>query len=155
MLVGPPVAGALNDRFGFHGPFIFGIIITAIEFICRLLIIEREEAARWEGSLRSLVDGRNNSRDRVYGAVDVEKREVQPATASASPVNEESETTGPIVQRVATHHSQTANEAQPPVQLSILGLLLRLLKSPRAMSPVLLALVYGYVPRLDSRFTSA
>ena len=46
-LVGPPVAGALYKRWGFRAPFIFGIIVTSIDFIARLLLIERHEAMRW------------------------------------------------------------------------------------------------------------
>lgn len=43
-LVGPPVGGALYTAFGYRGPFIFGIIVTFIDFIGRLVIIERKDA---------------------------------------------------------------------------------------------------------------
>ncbi|PCH33242.1 MFS general substrate transporter [Wolfiporia cocos MD-104 SS10] len=46
-LVGPPVAGALFSRFGFHGPFIFGIVVTMVDLVGRLFIIERKDALRW------------------------------------------------------------------------------------------------------------
>lgn len=46
-LVGPPVGGALYQRWGFRAPFIFGIIITGIDLVARLLLIERREAIRW------------------------------------------------------------------------------------------------------------
>ncbi|KAI0701422.1 hypothetical protein C8T65DRAFT_541951, partial [Cerioporus squamosus] len=75
-LVGPPVAGALDDRFDFSGPFIFGVIVTALEFICRLLIIERKDAIHWDASLTGLVGNNSGSRDRAYGATttDAEQR---------------------------------------------------------------------------------
>jgi MFS transporter, DHA1 family, solute carrier family 18 (vesicular amine transporter), member 1/2 len=43
-LVGPPVGGALFNRFGIRGPCIFGIIIISVDLIGRLLLIERREA---------------------------------------------------------------------------------------------------------------
>jgi MFS family permease len=43
-LIGPPVGGALFDRFGIRGPCLFGIIVIAIDLMCRLLLIERREA---------------------------------------------------------------------------------------------------------------
>ncbi|KAI0733937.1 MFS general substrate transporter [Fomitopsis betulina] len=46
-LIGPPVSGSLYDRFGFHGPFIFGIIVTAFDLIGRFSIIERKHAILW------------------------------------------------------------------------------------------------------------
>lgn len=46
-LVGPPVAGALYKRWGFRAPFIFGIIVTVLDLLARLLLIERHEAMRW------------------------------------------------------------------------------------------------------------
>ena len=46
-LVGPPVGGALYNTFGFRGPFIFAIIVTMIDFVGRLLIIERKDALPW------------------------------------------------------------------------------------------------------------
>lgn len=43
-LIGPPVGGALYSAFGYRAPFIFGIIVTVIDFVGRLLIIERKDA---------------------------------------------------------------------------------------------------------------
>ena len=141
-LVGPPVAGALDDRFGFRGPFIFGVIITAVEFIGRLLIIERKEAIAWDASLTGLVQDNKRSRDRAYGATaatDVEKHEEPPADTTARPTGEES-TAAPTPAL-----EPSANEAHQHQQLSIVRLLLTLLKSPRAMAPVFLTFIYGFV----------
>ncbi|KAJ7139595.1 major facilitator superfamily domain-containing protein [Mycena epipterygia] len=46
-LAGPPLGGALYNRFGFRGPFICGIIVAVVDLIGRLLIIERKDALRW------------------------------------------------------------------------------------------------------------
>ncbi|EMD41423.1 hypothetical protein CERSUDRAFT_128182, partial [Gelatoporia subvermispora B] len=47
LIIGYPVSGALYKPFGFHGPFIFGIIVTTFDFLCRILVIERKEAIAW------------------------------------------------------------------------------------------------------------
>lgn len=135
------MAGALDDRFGFRGPFIFGVIVTALEFICRLLIIERKDAIRWDASLTGLVGNSSSSRDRAYGAttMDPEKRDERPTNgATTRPTDEEN---GAAVESA---RPPAANEA-PQQPLSIVGLLLTLLKSPRAMGPVFLTFIFGSV----------
>jgi DHA1 family solute carrier family 18 vesicular amine transporter 1/2 len=47
LLLGAPVGGALYGAFGFRAPFIFGIIITFLDLIGRLLIIERKDALKY------------------------------------------------------------------------------------------------------------
>lgn len=47
MLLGPPVGGALFSHFGFRGPCIFGVIVTMVDLVGRLLIIERKDAIRY------------------------------------------------------------------------------------------------------------
>lgn len=47
-LVAPPIGGALYSRFGFRAPFIFGMIVAAIDFVGRMLFIERKDAAAWD-----------------------------------------------------------------------------------------------------------
>jgi MFS family permease len=47
LLLGPTIGGALYTRFGYHGPFIFGIICAAVDLSFRLLIVERKDALKW------------------------------------------------------------------------------------------------------------
>ncbi|KAI0762569.1 MFS general substrate transporter [Fomes fomentarius] len=144
-LAGPPVAGALDQRFGFRGPFILGIIITTFEFVCRLLIIERHEAALWDSSLRRLMVESNASRGRAYGTTDAEKRDEQPPQATIQPPADEEIAIVPESEPVAeapSHATTLTTRSQPPAQLSIL---LKLVKSPRAMAPALLALAFGII----------
>ncbi|WVQ82530.1 hypothetical protein IAT38_004659 [Cryptococcus sp. DSM 104549] len=46
--IGPPIGGALYDRLGWHAPFIFCIIICAIDLIMRLFVLERSDLRKWE-----------------------------------------------------------------------------------------------------------
>ncbi|KAJ8473714.1 hypothetical protein ONZ51_g7690 [Trametes cubensis] len=134
-LIGPPVAGALDKRFGFRGPFIFGIIVTAIELIGRLLIIERKEAIRWDASFTNLVGRNDPSKERVaYGAVQGEKRPEETETPTRVPSH---------TQARAETERQPKDEPAEPAQLSIPRLLFKLVRSPRALSAVFLTLSYG------------
>ncbi len=134
------MAGALDDRFGFRGPFIFGVIVTALEFIGRLLIIERKDAIRWDASLTGLVGNNNSSRERAYGATttDAEKRSEEPFNGPTTRPNEENGAAGESARPPAPNEAQ-----QQP--LSIVGLLVTLLKSPRAMGPIFLTFIFGFV----------
>ncbi|KAK0237136.1 MFS general substrate transporter [Armillaria nabsnona] len=46
MLLGTPIGGALYARFGFRGPFIFGIIVSLPDLVFRLLVIDERSASR-------------------------------------------------------------------------------------------------------------
>ncbi|KAI0825235.1 MFS general substrate transporter [Trametes gibbosa] len=145
-LVGPPVAGALDKRFGFRGPFIFGIIVTVVELIGRLLIIERSAAERIDASFTTLVARNGSSCAVAYGATEEEKREEHPTQVSAQVVRTEHEATQsstPVPSRTPTGFAQVQDAFQDPVQLSLLVLLLKLIKSPRALAAVFLTLSYG------------
>ncbi|KAI0358937.1 MFS general substrate transporter [Trametes cingulata] len=148
-LIGPPVSGALDERFGFRGPFIFGIIVTAIEFIGRLLIIERKEAIRYDASFTTLVSRRSNSSPTLaYGTTAAEEKKEQPTNVSAGEAREEGAEPAETGTRVPSR-AATATEAhdqerdQDPVHLSIPRLLLKLARSPRALSATWLTLSFG------------
>ena len=105
------------------------MIVTSIELMCRVLIIERKEAIRWDPSLSSLVPPRNTQRQTAYGAVVEEK---PPLTRQTD------EEAGGVPRQAAS-----PSPADKPARPSILRLLLMLLKSRRAMTPVLLTLIYA------------
>ncbi|KAH9891124.1 MFS general substrate transporter [Cubamyces lactineus] len=144
-LIGPPVAGALDKRFGFRGPFVFGIIVTAIELIGRLLIIERKEAIRWDASFTDLVGRNNPSKERVaYGAVQEKRPEGSPERTSHDQSEDAAETVSPTrVPSRTQAEAETGGQASEPAQLSIPRLLFKLVRSPRALSAVFLTLSYG------------
>lgn len=47
LLVGSPVGGALYSKWGYHAPFIFGILCAVLDLVARLFIIERHDAIKW------------------------------------------------------------------------------------------------------------
>ncbi|KAI0761685.1 MFS general substrate transporter [Trametes elegans] len=153
-LVGPPVSGALDQRFGFRGPFILGIIVTAVEFIGRLLVIERSAAEREDPSFTTLVahNHKDAPRTPAYGAVQDEKRQEQEPHQPTTDVPNSTalgDAAGDVVETPTRVPSRAPSRAtalaprQQSVQLPILRLLITLFKSPRALSAVFLSLSYG------------
>ncbi|KAI0078476.1 MFS general substrate transporter [Panus rudis PR-1116 ss-1] len=124
-LVGPPVGGALYHTFGFRGPFIFGIIITMVDLIGRLLVIERKDALRF---------GVDPGRPVKESSIDKETKE-RGDTDNPSPA-------GPP-QQAGDNNLETVEVAPPPPRLSHNKVVLTLLRSPRALTVMLNALIYG------------
>lgn len=46
-LIGPPVGGVLYERLGYKAPFVFGLILVAVDMLLRLLIIEKHVALKY------------------------------------------------------------------------------------------------------------
>ncbi|KAL1749154.1 major facilitator superfamily domain-containing protein [Schizophyllum fasciatum] len=120
-IVGPPVGGALYEKFGFRGPFIFGIGCSVADLVGRLVIIERKEAMRW-GEVRA---------DAPQG------EEAEGVQASFTPA---AATTADPVVRTPSNGS-----SHPPRQFSAMEVLHKLRRSPRAIATVFMTFVWGYV----------
>lgn len=112
-LAGPPIAGILYQRLGFRAPFIFGIIITAIDLLGRLLLIERREAMRW-------------GVDPMGPAPKDEKVPGVPSSDAPAPVS-----------------GELQESKQPCPVLLPHAALLKLMKSSRAVACFILMLVWG------------
>ncbi|KAG6857631.1 hypothetical protein H0H87_010199 [Tephrocybe sp. NHM501043] len=132
-LIGPPVGGALFNRFGYRGPFIFSIIGTAFDLIARLLIIERKDALRWGIDPKELAD-------------------IPSEEKTDSPTNEagaQEELQGKDVEKAGTSTAQapaTESEGQrKQQQVSLPVVMVKLAKSSRASIAFLVTFIYGVV----------
>ncbi|VDC00288.1 unnamed protein product [Peniophora sp. CBMAI 1063] len=114
MLIGPPVGGALFNRFGFRGPCIFGVIITMIDLVGRLLIIERKDAIR-------------------YG--------FDPALVLEEQDAEKSENDAPAIDDA----QGSVNDTRERVSSSPLAVIVKLAKSPRALTALFCTFIWGAV----------
>ena len=48
VLLGPPISGVLNEtKLGYRAPFIFSITVCVFDFLGRLFVLEKHEAAPW------------------------------------------------------------------------------------------------------------
>lgn len=141
--IGPPVGGALYGKFGIRGPFIFSILVTAVDFVLRCLIIERKTAI-------------------LYGVDPAAPPPPAEDVAEEEGTKDETKTGEAIAMTVqvgAEQQEATRLEAQPSElrdqPLSLFGVLKVFLKSPRAIATIYNTLTYGYVRSIDTsnRFT--
>lgn len=131
--MGPLLGGILYEHFGFRGPIILGIIVTAVDLIGRLLIIERKDALKWG------IDPAASSSSKKE---QIELGEVTVATKS--------EKDGGSISRESAPRAVTevplASTAIAPIRhapLSLIGVVRKLARSPRALAVMLNVLVYG------------
>ncbi|KAJ3557689.1 hypothetical protein NM688_g1336 [Phlebia brevispora] len=137
ILIGPPVGGGLYTRFGFRGPFIFAIILTAADLIGRILIIERPEALRYLSGSHNFEAADQAQRHLAGGEKTTEAIEMQL-------VAKDSEQATTDVQ-ADLQPDVTSNVAGPIATLSLWAVFRKLMGSPRAVTVLLATLIYGIV----------
>ncbi|TEB33405.1 MFS general substrate transporter [Coprinellus micaceus] len=98
---------ALYERFGFRGPFIFGVIFSVVDLIGRFVIIERKDSIKWGVDPLLLT---------TFAEGDAGKRRRSAEGKAEEP------------------------KAKPLSFIAVGG---KLIKSPRAVSAFVLALLYG------------
>ena len=158
-LVGPPVAGVLYKRWGFRAPFIFGIIVTGIDLLARLLLIERHEATSWGiDPMEIAVSGKEEDPEAAPRVTAVEGAE-RPSAPELRPVFQEL-TNAPTVgegeggikaeteervregDQTEEHWPQESRGSRVTLLPHIV--LFRLLKSSRAGVCIILTLIWGF-----------
>jgi MFS family permease len=118
-LVGPPVGGSLYKKFGFRGPFIFGIVAALFDLAGRLLVIERGTALKWGADPKE-----PQSPESVQCLA-------QTPTSSNSPNAD------------GAKEVDVAASASPTKTLSLVAVVIRLSRSQRALAALLITLIYG------------
>jgi DHA1 family solute carrier family 18 vesicular amine transporter 1/2 len=140
-LIGPPVGGVLYSRFGFRGPFIFGIAVTVIDLIGRLFIIERKEALIW-GVDPTVLPASDAETEAEKETPNTE------ATPGSSPENiiqasENPEHKDVLAESQPTSAGLASPNEQKPKPLSLLAVMIKLSKSSRALVAIIITLIYG------------
>ncbi|TRM57206.1 major facilitator superfamily domain-containing protein [Schizophyllum amplum] len=154
-IIGPPVGGALYARFGFRGPFIFGIGVCVADLLGRLVIIERKDALRWEIDPAAEID--------AVEAPDAEARGEGIASKTASDTADATYAEVAVAicpagaPAIATDGSQNISQASPSMSVmarstsnvasghhfSAMQVLHKLRHSPRAIVTVVMTFVWG------------
>ncbi|KAG1716792.1 hypothetical protein ID866_390 [Astraeus odoratus] len=160
LLVGSPVGGALYSRFGFHAPFIFGVICATLDLLARLLVIERHEAVKWGvDPWAPDIPSRNDSaisleivlptlppiaRMESILTITGTKKDVPPSPTSFSESKAYGDVEAPRRWSAITRAgaSETTLVRKPS---SLLTVITNLLRAPRALAALAMALVYGIV----------
>jgi MFS transporter, DHA1 family, solute carrier family 18 (vesicular amine transporter), member 1/2 len=157
-VVGPPAGGALYSRFGFRGPIIFGIIVTFLDLVGRLLVIERHEALQWGIDPTILPEPKNKESNNGASLTTVTPNETEkqePSTsgptqdaadpATSERIDQTMNTQETVDAQENTENTNTVLEPSQIQPISLVRVLKKLLTSPRALVPVFLSLVYGIV----------
>lgn len=146
LLVGPAAGGGLYTHFGYRGPFVLGISMAVVDLIGRLLIIERKTALLYGhdpwGS--AAVDTPAPATNEPSTGIEAIPSEGAPTTVTRE--NEKSgESTGsaPVSQ---------AGAPTPQLSLSLPGVLLRLVKSPRALVALMGSAIFGFASLASNLF---
>ena len=143
LLVGPPVAGILYQSLGYRAPFIFGIIVTCLDLLARLLLIERHEAMKWGVDPMAIAAG--SKEDLEAGVTGTEGAE-HPPVPEPRPDQDEGGITAEVKEE-ARERDQAEKHPQEPKQPRTTLLphvaLFRLMKSPRAAVCIILTLIWG------------
>ncbi|KAH9943878.1 major facilitator superfamily domain-containing protein [Amylocystis lapponica] len=116
-LIGPPVGGALYDRWGYRAPFIFAIIFTVFDFAGRLLIIEPTVNAATTNTVSE------SSISLILQPAGAEKPDLELKDATTFTIN-----------ACGTNGAAPKQASSTQEELSILGVVGRLLMSPRALT---------------------
>ena len=147
-LIGPPVGGALFDRFGIRGPSLFGIIVISIDLVGRLLLIERSEALAWGFDPVTSINASCDHDPIIsghagpqYGTFTAETTLAGQQSSHIS-VSEEADSIDPLNRELADAHGAPPGHIQRE-PISLFKVIRGLCMSSRAMAAVVNSLVYG------------
>jgi hypothetical protein len=129
ILLGPTIGGSLYDGFGWHGPLIFAIICLVVDLLGRMLIIDRDEALKYGIDPRVIPVRTSVVRDDEKVGTEATKSDEKPGLGREEPSVKES-----------------ASSISQPKQHSLISIIIRMGKSPKALAPLICAFVYGYDP---------
>ncbi|KAA1468388.1 MFS general substrate transporter [Dentipellis sp. KUC8613] len=151
LLIGPPVGGALYSKLGFRAPFIFGIIVTFADVVGRLLIIEPRVARTWgfDPSLSIVPSDEEKPTDGGGAAVlpdekdKIESEGVQEQPSAVASDHATSPGAGASDDQATTIVEQAIAAAGTFKQISLMQVMIKLMKSPRAVVTIANILIYG------------
>ncbi|KAF7798599.1 hypothetical protein EIP86_009821 [Pleurotus ostreatoroseus] len=137
ILIGPPVGGGLYSKFGFRGPFILSIIITAVDLIGRLFIIEKAEADAYRSETESGILEAQPVEQDGPGTVG--------ETLEMQPIQKNTDKADSAVVSSNTQKATPPAALVPRPSLSLVQVVKKLLGTSRALTVLLSTLIYGYV----------
>ncbi|TXT08892.1 hypothetical protein VHUM_03020 [Vanrija humicola] len=126
--IGPPVGGALYKRLGWNAPFIFCIVINAVDLGVRLLVLEKRLMHNWHPTEKARLE--------VIAAAEA-AAETQTTDTAVAAVPEQALT--PVTP------SRPATPVPPAEEkhLSPFGVIVALLSIPRGMAALGIAFIFG------------
>lgn len=142
-VVGPPVGGTLYDRFGWRAPFIFSIILVAIDLLMRLFIIEKHVALRW---VKSGVVIKNFEAPGWNEGKSEEQQEKEQQEELESETNFNDPSSSPIKPTHLPSRGTTTEEPQVASKLPSHWLgFISMLTDPRPLTSFILTFLNGFI----------
>lgn len=129
LIIGPPLGGAIYTRFGFRGPFVFGIIGALIDLAGRLLIIERKNALKWGFDPHVVPESKK--------AVDA----TMPTDTPAEDIESKKADEKPAVVETQSAATSIVQAKTRPIHIVVW----KILKQPRAVAVSYITFVYGVI----------
>lgn len=139
LVLAPPVGGLLYTRFGFRGPFVLVLVASFLDLLSRLIVIEPKEAVKWGHNplvLSKSAKARAESTSATAQS-SVSELGILPEGQQDSQPRGDPEISGGEGLNGAKHQ-----EIKP---LSLVQVIVRLVKSSRALVGLLLSFVFGFV----------
>lgn len=160
--IGPPAGGAIYEKFGWRGPFVFILVIVVLDLLMRLVIVEKHQALKWvrngvvikgfeapgynEGKSENVKQQGELEEEEEEEEGDVEARTLH----ESNPTRKEKLETPPgssTEQSQRTAVDDLANDTLPPTQSKLPSHwtgLFEMMKNPRALTSFLLTLLNGF-----------
>ncbi|GAA5956568.1 hypothetical protein JCM3765_003486 [Sporobolomyces pararoseus] len=168
--IGPPAGGAIYQKFGWRGPFVFILIIVVIDLLMRLVIVEKHQALKWVQNGGVVIKGfeapgyhNNEGKSENEKQQEVEEEDVEARTLheSSNPGNKIQKTEKPetpdqiggVGSSTTDHQCQqqqtvvvdNASSESPKSKLpSHWTGLFEMMKNPRALTSFALTLLNGF-----------
>ncbi|KAL1405730.1 hypothetical protein Q8F55_007400 [Vanrija albida] len=150
--IGPPVGGALYKRLGWNAPFIFCIIINAVDLGVRLLVLEKRLMHNWHPTEKARLEWEACAEASAQAA---EAEGQAPAAITASTKGKAEIATSTTDSARPPSVNSTAVTLAPPAtppapsepeeekHLSPFGVIMALLSIPRGMAALGIAFIFG------------
>jgi len=135
VLCAPPIGGLLFQHFGFRGPFIFDIIITFVDLIGRLLVIERKDALKWRVDPGAVVSHVSQEAQTAPDAI-------EPPIVNSGEEKIETHSPAPVVQPTDVP-LDINNGTQQPTRISSMKVLKLMFRSCRTTAGLAVVTIYA------------
>ncbi|KAF9454971.1 MFS general substrate transporter [Macrolepiota fuliginosa MF-IS2] len=145
LVVAPPLGGVLYSHLGFRGPFVFALIAAFVDLVSRLIMIEQKEATKWgvHPTIRSSSAGGTLEEAFDPAPGDTKSENLSEPQARA---NEEGKTDPSLHRPLGTSEDPAVGSKRAVEKpLPLFQVMLRLLKSSRALVALVISFIYGFV----------
>nr|XP_019009454.1 uncharacterized protein I206_06103 [Kwoniella pini CBS 10737]OCF48235.1 hypothetical protein I206_06103 [Kwoniella pini CBS 10737] len=148
LTIAPPIGGALYAKMGWHAPFVFCIIVCAIDLILRLFVIEQKDLRAWEKAnpIDEKEKPEKNEKEKVKRAEVPSDELNDPADSSPHPPTEQVMNGEGLTERdISASTVAEERKEEKVVELSPWRVIVTIASSGRGMTGFWVTFVYGLI----------